>query len=106
MRMPRSSNRDVCFCQRMTCEMKQVRWSPDIELPDTPRVVALGAFDGVHLGHAKTIQAMRSIARERGAEAAILTFDPSPREFSDGQRQPGRRLTTADEQRYYLRKLG
>ncbi len=86
--------------------MKQVRWSPDLELPDTPRVVALGAFDGVHLGHAKTIQAMRSIARERGAEAAILTFDPSPREFSAGQREPGRRLTTVDEQRYYLRKLG
>ncbi|MFP4250336.1 MAG: bifunctional riboflavin kinase/FAD synthetase [Armatimonadota bacterium] len=86
--------------------MKQVQWTPDLELPDTPRVVALGAFDGLHLGHAKTIQAMRSIAHERGAEAAILTFDPSPREFVDGERQPGRRLTTRDEQRYYLRKLG
>lgn len=86
--------------------MKQVRWSPDLELPDRPRVVALGAFDGVHLGHAKTIQAMRSIAHQRNAEAAILTFDPSPREFTDGERQPGRRLTTRDEQLYYLRKLG
>ncbi|MFW5866457.1 MAG: riboflavin biosynthesis protein RibF [Armatimonadota bacterium] len=86
--------------------MKTLHWTPDLELPDTPRVVALGAFDGVHLGHAKTIQAMRSIAHERGAEAAILTFDPSPREFIDGTRQPGRRLTTTDEQLYYLRKLG
>ncbi|MBD3292706.1 MAG: riboflavin biosynthesis protein RibF [Armatimonadia bacterium] len=86
--------------------MKTVRWSPDLELPNTPRVVALGAFDGVHLGHAKTIQAMRSIAHERGAEAAILTFDPSPREFTGGERKPGRRLTTRDEQCYYLRKLG
>lgn len=86
--------------------MKTVRWSPDLELPDTPRVVALGAFDGVHLGHAKTIQAMRSIAHQREAEAAILTFDPSPREFSDGERRAGRRLTTRDEQLYYLRKLG
>ncbi|MGI5818457.1 MAG: riboflavin biosynthesis protein RibF [Armatimonadota bacterium] len=86
--------------------MKQVRWSPDLRLPDIPRVVALGAFDGVHLGHAKTIQAMRSIAHQRGAEAAILTFDPSPREFAGGVRQPGRRLTTRDEQLYYLRKLG
>ncbi|MFW6437766.1 MAG: bifunctional riboflavin kinase/FAD synthetase [Armatimonadota bacterium] len=86
--------------------MKTLHWTPDLELPDTPRVVALGAFDGVHLGHAKTIQAMRSIARQRGAEAAILTFDPSPREFNGGERQPGRRLSTSDEQLYYLRKLG
>ena len=49
---------------------------------------------------------MRSIAHQRDAEAAILTFDPSPREFSDGERQPGRRLTTRDEQLYFLRKLG
>ncbi len=86
--------------------MKHVRWSPDLELPDIPRVVALGAFDGIHLGHAKTIQAMRSIAHRRHAEAAILTFDPSPREFTAGIRRPGRRLTTLDEQLYYLRRLG
>lgn len=86
--------------------MKQVRWSPELDLPRVPRVVALGAFDGVHLGHAKTIQAMRSIAHRRGAEAAILTFDPSPREFAGGVRQPGRRLTTLEEQLYYLRRLG
>lgn len=86
--------------------MKQVHWTPDLELPEVPRVVALGAFDGVHLGHAKTIQAMRSIAHSRGAEAAILTFDPSPREFAAGRRLLGRRLTTSQEQLYYLRKLG
>lgn len=86
--------------------MRLAYWRPDLKLPDVPRVVALGAFDGVHLGHAKTIQAMRSIAHERNAEAAILTFDPSPREFADGVRRPGQRLTTLEEQLYYLRRLG
>ncbi len=86
--------------------MRVVRWSPDLELPEVPRVVALGAFDGVHLGHARTIQAMRSIAHQRDAQAAILTFDPSPREFANGLRRPGRRLTTLEEQLYYLRRLG
>ncbi|MGD9495109.1 MAG: riboflavin biosynthesis protein RibF [Armatimonadota bacterium] len=86
--------------------MTRVQWTPELTLPRRPRVVALGAFDGVHLGHARTIRAMREVARERSAEAAVLTFDPSPREFDDGVRRPGRRLTPLDEQMYYLRKLG
>lgn len=86
--------------------MRQLQWSPELELPKVPRVVALGAFDGVHLGHAQTIQAMRSLAHQDRVEAAILTFDPSPREFLNGVRQPGRRLTTRDEQFFYLRRLG
>jgi len=86
--------------------MRIVRWTPDMTLPRRPRVAALGAFDGIHLGHARTIRAMRAIAHEHDAEAAVLTFDPSPREFRDGARQPGQRLTTCDEQMYYLRRLG
>ncbi len=86
--------------------MRRVDWTPDLQLPDRPRVVALGAFDGVHLGHARTIRAMRRIARERDAEAAVLTFNPGPREFEGGVRRPGRRLTPIDEQMHYLRRLG
>lgn len=86
--------------------MVRVDWTPDLQLPRRPRVVALGAFDGLHLGHARTIRAMRRIAHERGAEAAVLTFDPGPREFQQGTRQPGRRLTPVNEQMYYLRRLG
>lgn len=86
--------------------MQRVDWTPDLRLPDRPRVVALGAFDGLHLGHARTLRAMRRVAHERGAEAAVLTFNPSPREFVDGVRQPGRRLTPIDEQMHYLRRLG
>lgn len=86
--------------------MKHVEWCRELKLPDRPRVIALGAFDGVHLGHAKTIRAMRVLAREREAEATILTFNPGPREFKDGARIAGRRLTPIDEQLYYLRRLG
>jgi len=86
--------------------MRIVRWTPEMALPRRPRVAALGAFDGVHLGHARTIRAMRAIAHQHDAEAAVLTFEPSPREFRDGVRQPGQRLTTRDEQMYYLRRLG
>jgi riboflavin kinase/FMN adenylyltransferase len=52
-------------------------------LPDDARhaVVAIGNFDGVHLGHRAIIAAARETAREHGAAAAVLTFEPHPRRF-------------------------
>lgn len=41
-------------------------------------VVATGFFDGVHLGHRKVVEEVRSIAQKRGEEAVIVTFWPHP----------------------------
>lgn len=38
-------------------------------------VVALGYFDGVHLGHQAVLRAAVALARQRGATPAALTFD-------------------------------
>jgi riboflavin kinase/FMN adenylyltransferase len=40
--------------------------------------VAIGNFDGVHLGHQKLLETARSIAAGRGVPAGVLTFDPHP----------------------------
>jgi riboflavin kinase / FMN adenylyltransferase len=45
------------------------------ELDGGPRPVALGTFDGVHLGHRRVIEA----ALEAGPETTVVTFDPHPR---------------------------
>src|SRR3954452_15890234 len=45
----------------------RVTWLPDAEL--RPRRMAVGEFDGVHLGHRAVI----------GDADAVLTFDPHPR---------------------------
>ena len=45
-------------------------------LPQT--VVAIGTFDGVHIGHQKVIGDAVALARERRMAAAVLTFDPHP----------------------------
>ena len=45
------------------------------ELARTPRAVALGTFDGVHLGHRRVIAA----AAESGLTPTVITFDPHPR---------------------------
>lgn len=51
------------------------------DLPAAVRggAVALGNFDGVHLGHRTVIQAAQAAARQLGAPAAVLTFEPHPK---------------------------
>jgi riboflavin kinase/FMN adenylyltransferase len=48
--------------------------------PSRPRgtVVAVGNFDGVHLGHAAIIARLREMAARLSAEAVAVTFDPHP----------------------------
>jgi len=43
-----------------------------------PLVLALGGFDGVHLGHQQIIRRCRELARSRNALTGVLTFDPLP----------------------------
>lgn len=45
-----------------------------------PSVVAIGAFDGVHLGHRALIDAAIGDARERGVTSVAITFEPDPDE--------------------------
>ena len=45
------------------------------DLPEARRGVAVGTFDGVHLGHIRVIDA----ARAAGLRTAVVTFDPHPR---------------------------
>ena len=41
-------------------------------------VVALGMFDGVHIGHQTLIRRAVALAHERGAECVVCTFDRHP----------------------------
>jgi riboflavin kinase/FMN adenylyltransferase len=51
------------------------------ELPAAIRggVVALGNFDGVHLGHQAVIGQALALARRKGIPAGVMTFEPHPR---------------------------
>ncbi|MBE9049607.1 bifunctional riboflavin kinase/FAD synthetase [Nostocales cyanobacterium LEGE 11386] len=91
-----------------------------------PTAVALGKFDGVHLGHHKVIQPILPPAkseerREDGENlhkysptsptqpqeqtySTVVTFDPHPLEFFTGQ--PRALLTPLDEKVQQLRSLG
>lgn len=45
------------------------------------RVVALGNFDGVHLGHQEVIKNAARTAKENGLKSCVLTFTPNPSAF-------------------------
>jgi riboflavin kinase/FMN adenylyltransferase len=64
-------------------------WS---EVPAALRggVVALGNFDGLHLGHQAVIRRTVEIARKKGVAAAVMTFEPHPRMFFKPDQEPFR----------------
>lgn len=53
-----------------------------------PSVVAVGNFDGVHLGHQEILSAVTREARSTGARAVAITFDPHPEHFLRPARAP------------------
>ncbi|HEY7626302.1 MAG TPA: adenylyltransferase/cytidyltransferase family protein, partial [Ilumatobacteraceae bacterium] len=40
--------------------------------------VTIGAYDGVHRGHLRIIEAVRQLASAAGARSAVMTFDRHP----------------------------
>jgi riboflavin kinase/FMN adenylyltransferase len=66
--------------------------------------VAIGNFDGVHLGHRAVIEAALSESRERALTPLVLTFDPHPAEvLGRGARPP---LTVLERKVELIERLG
>jgi riboflavin kinase / FMN adenylyltransferase len=69
----------------------------------TPSAVALGNFDGVHLGHRAVLKASLE-AKSRGLIPTVITFDPHPRAYFGGQ--TGFLLSSLQEKKHILTELG
>ncbi len=67
--------------------------------------VAMGNFDGVHLGHRAVIELTATIARARGAPLGVVTFEPHPRQYFAPDAPPFR-LMSAGARAHRLEKLG
>jgi riboflavin kinase/FMN adenylyltransferase len=68
-------------------------------------VVALGNFDGVHLGHRALLMEAKRLARELKRPFAALVFEPYPREFFRPKDEPFR-LTPFRAKARLLSELG
>lgn len=71
----------------------------------TPVALTIGNFDGVHLGHQALLAELKRAAHARGLPAAVVVFEPHPREFFTPEQAPAR-LTTMREKLEILAALG
>ena len=70
-----------------------------------PVVLAIGNFDGVHLGHVALMQQLAEVSARLQLVPTILTFEPHPREFFAPASAPAR-LTTLREKLELLTDYG
>jgi riboflavin kinase / FMN adenylyltransferase len=75
------------------------------DLQPDPCAIALGYFDGVHIGHRRVIQKAIDTAKMNGWKSAIMTFDPHPREVL-GQTGYSQYLTPLADKLEQLEKMG
>lgn len=67
--------------------------------------VALGTFDGIHLGHQKVIGRAVELARQEGGKSAVFTFANHPLSILDPSAAP-RLITGTEEKERLLMQMG
>lgn len=85
--------------------MKTFKTYTDIPPNSQGAVVAMGNFDGVHLGHQSVIALARAIAATTNAPLGIITFEPHPRQLFAPD-APAFRLMNAETRAHRINKLG
>ncbi len=55
-----------------------------------PKAIAIGSFDGVHLGHQAIIAELKKISQIYNLEPYIFFFEPLPKEFFMKENAPSR----------------
>ena len=75
------------------------------EQASTPCVLTIGNFDGLHRGHQALLERLMARARALDLPAAVMTFEPHPREYFTPDRAPAR-LSTLREKLTQLAAVG
>ncbi|MCX7568566.1 bifunctional riboflavin kinase/FAD synthetase [Tumebacillus sp. DT12] len=71
-----------------------------------PSVMALGNFDGIHIGHQGLIGRAVELAGQLGLPASVLTFYPHPRQVLGNSQAHANLLTPFDEKMRVMEELG
>lgn len=82
--------------------MEIIADTTDIQL-EKETAVAIGKFDGIHVGHRRLLDEILS-RRKEGLAACVFTFDPPPAMFFG--RSDGKCLTTKEEKRLLFARMG
>ena len=76
----------------------------DEKIKEKGTAVALGYFDGIHLGHKKVLDKALSKAKEKDLIPVVMMFDIHPRKLLSGNIPP--MLTSEEDKREILTEMG
>ncbi|MEM1010236.1 MAG: riboflavin biosynthesis protein RibF, partial [Myxococcota bacterium] len=85
--------------------MKHIQGYLEARRDRVPSAVAIGNFDGVHLGHQQLIHNVLQSAQQRGLRAAVYTFQPHPMHVLR-KTPPPILLTTYEQKAQILESMG
>ena len=67
-------------------------------------VVAIGNFDGLHLGHQKVLKEAKKKAKKNKLKFGLITFEPIPTMFFNNKLK-NYRINSLKQKYFYLKKL-
>ena len=76
----------------------------NLNLKHKKSVVAIGNFDGVHLGHQKVLKEAKIMAKKLRLPFGVMTFEPMPVMFFN-KKIKNHRVNSLNQKKYYLKKL-
>ncbi|MEM8787406.1 MAG: bifunctional riboflavin kinase/FAD synthetase [Pseudomonadota bacterium] len=85
--------------------MKRHQGYINLDPSDRGVSVAIGNFDGVHLGHQSVIALAKAAAAELDCPVGVVTFEPHPRSFF-APNAPAFRLMNSEARAHRMEKLG
>ena len=77
-----------------------------LKKPEAASAMAIGFFDGVHLGHQQVIRQAKMIALEHSLKTAVMTFNPHPKEVLANDKAAISYLTRMQEKEKIFASLG
>jgi len=85
--------------------MQTIRDINEIQLIEKKRYIALGVFDGIHLGHKKLIENAVSSAKINGGLSMVMTFEPHPDRIIFPEKRH-LHITTMEEKKEIIKAIG
>ena len=67
-----------------------------------PLALAIGNFDGMHLGHRALLARLIDVAKTKNLTPAVMTFEPHPREFFTPLNAPSRLCNLREKLEFFI----
>ena len=78
--------------------------NPNLNLKHRNGVIAIGNFDGLHLGHQKVINEGKQKAKKNKLPFGVMTFEPVPVMFFN-KKIKNHRINSLEQKKIYLEKI-